>query len=74
MSRLLSGGMGRPGALREFLHDEAVGGVALLIGAVAALVWANVAPGSYESLLAHQLDLGRRRRCTSTCATGSTTG
>jgi len=47
--RLLSGGMGRPGALREFLHDEAVGGVALLIGAVAALVWANVSPGGYES-------------------------
>ena len=41
--------MGRPGALREFLHDEAVGGVALLIGAVAALVWANVSPGGYES-------------------------
>ena len=47
--RLLSGGMGRPGALREFLHDEAVGGVALLIGAIAALVWANVSPGGYES-------------------------
>ena len=47
--RLLSGGMGRPGALREFLHDEVVGGVALLIGAVAALVWANVSPGGYES-------------------------
>jgi NhaA family Na+:H+ antiporter len=41
--------MGRPGALREFLHDEAVGGVALLIGAIAALVWANVSPGGYES-------------------------
>jgi len=41
--------MGRPGALREFLHDEVVGGVALLIGAVAALVWANVSPGGYES-------------------------
>ena len=41
--------MRRPGALREFLHDEAVGGVALLIGAVAALVWANVSPGGYES-------------------------
>ena len=41
--------MGRPGALREFLHDEAVGGVALLIGAVAALVWANVSLAGYEA-------------------------
>jgi len=36
-------------ALREFLHDEAVGGVALLLGAVAALIWANVSIDGYES-------------------------
>jgi NhaA family Na+:H+ antiporter len=36
-------------ALREFLHDEAVGGVALLIGAVAALIWANVSIAGYET-------------------------
>ena len=34
-------------ALAEFIHDELVGGVALLIATVAALLWANLAPGSY---------------------------
>ena len=41
--------MNRLDALREFLHDEAVGGVALLLGAVAALIWANVSIDGYES-------------------------
>ncbi|WCB91925.1 Na(+)/H(+) antiporter NhaA [Baekduia alba] len=41
--------MNRLDALREFLHDEAVGGVALLAGAIAALIWANVSVDGYES-------------------------
>jgi NhaA family Na+:H+ antiporter len=48
----------RPGALREFLHDEAAGGVALLAAAVAALVWANVASDSYVSFWHRHLDVG----------------
>jgi NhaA family Na+:H+ antiporter len=31
----------RRGPLTEFLHDEAAGGVVLLVAAVAAIVWAN---------------------------------
>lgn len=38
----------RLGALREYLHDEAVGGVALLLGVVAALLWANLDTAGYE--------------------------
>ena len=36
--------------LRRFLDIEAAGGVALVVAAVAALVWANAWPGSYESV------------------------
>lgn len=43
--------------LRRFLHDEAAGGVALLAATGAALVWANVAPGSYEHAWHGDLDL-----------------
>ena len=43
--------------LRRFLHDEAAGGVALLVATVVALVWANVAPGSYEHTWHGDLDL-----------------
>ncbi|MEO6885136.1 MAG: Na+/H+ antiporter NhaA [Jatrophihabitantaceae bacterium] len=46
-------------ALREFLADEAAGGVLLLVAAVAALIWANSAgAGSYVSLWEHHLTLG----------------
>lgn len=34
--------------LQEFLHTEAAGGIVVLIAAVAALVWANVAFDTYE--------------------------
>jgi Na+:H+ antiporter, NhaA family len=44
--------------LVRFLHDEAAGGVALLVATVAALAWANAAAGSYESLWGHALDVG----------------
>jgi Na+:H+ antiporter, NhaA family len=38
------------GPLQDFLRLEASGGVVLLAATAAALVWANVAPGSYEDL------------------------
>jgi hypothetical protein len=36
--------------LREFLRTETGGAAVLLAAAVAALVWVNVDPSSYESL------------------------
>lgn len=36
--------------LADTLRDERTGGVLLLIGAVAALLWANLAPDSYEAV------------------------
>ena len=53
--------------IREFLHDEAAGGLVLLAATIVALVWANSGL-DYDGLLAHR---ARRR---STCTTGSTTG
>jgi NhaA family Na+:H+ antiporter len=48
------------GALKEFLHDEAAGGVALLIAAAVALIWANSgAAASYVEFWHHLLTLGR---------------
>ena len=44
--------------IAEFLHDEATGGVALVIGTAAALIWANVAPDGYSSLWKEKLDVG----------------
>jgi NhaA family Na+:H+ antiporter len=44
--------------LARFLHDEAAGGIALLLATACALAWANVAGGSYASAWAHGLDLG----------------
>jgi NhaA family Na+:H+ antiporter len=41
--------------LVEFLHEEAASGIAVLAGAVAALVWANLAGGSYETFWAREL-------------------
>jgi NhaA family Na+:H+ antiporter len=43
--------------LLRFLHDEAAGGVALLVATAAALAWANVAAGGYASLWGHTLDV-----------------
>ena len=47
----------RLGALREYLHDEAVGGIALLVGVVVALIWANVDVGGYERTWHRELDV-----------------
>ena len=45
--------------LAEFLHEESVGGVALLVATVAALVWANaIGEGSYTSFWETGLTLG----------------
>lgn len=43
--------------LREFLRWEASGGVVLLLATLAALVWANLAVGSYEGLWAERVRL-----------------
>jgi NhaA family Na+:H+ antiporter len=43
------------GPLVEFLREEAAGGIAVLVGAVAALVWANGWSGGYESFWASEL-------------------
>ena len=42
----------------DFLHDEAVGGLALVLAALAAVVWANLAGGGYEDVWTAQLDAG----------------
>ncbi len=34
--------------MQRFLHVEAAGGIVLLAATIAALVWANVAAGSYH--------------------------
>ncbi len=45
--------------LRDFLHDEAVGGVLLLLAAVIALIWANSpAAVSYQDFWHHELTVG----------------
>jgi len=45
--------------LAEYLHDEAAGGIVLLVGAVAALVWANSPlSDAYFDLWHAHLDLG----------------
>lgn len=49
----------RWGRLRRFVHDEAAGGVVLLVAAVAALVWANSpAAAGYEALWHLRLTVG----------------
>ena len=44
--------------LTDFLHDEAAGGVALMVAAVAALVWANAWSDSYVSFWHRELTVG----------------
>jgi Na+:H+ antiporter, NhaA family len=41
--------------LSRFLHIEAAGGVLLVLACIAALVWANVSPASYESFLSTEV-------------------
>src|SRR3954471_18470407 len=43
--------------LTEFLHEEAAGGIVLLLATVVALVWANTATEGYTTLWDHELDL-----------------
>jgi NhaA family Na+:H+ antiporter len=46
-------------SLREFIHDEAFGGILLLVCALAALLWANSPWGdSYDALWSTELTLG----------------
>jgi Na+:H+ antiporter, NhaA family len=47
----------RRDALAEFLHDEAAGGVALVLATGAALVWANVAGHGYETFWHRHVDV-----------------
>jgi NhaA family Na+:H+ antiporter len=42
----------------DFVSIEALGGLVLLVGAVAALVWANAATGSYADFWHHHLSVG----------------
>ncbi len=42
----------------EFLHDEAAGGIALVIATVIALAWANTAPAGYTAVWEHVLTVG----------------
>src|SRR5918993_2761741 len=46
-------------SLREFIHDEAFGGILLLVCALAALIWANSPWGeTYDALWSAELTLG----------------
>ena len=50
---------GRVGAVFQgFLRTEASGGILLLAAAAAALVWANIASGSYERLWSTSMTIG----------------
>ncbi|HYD10674.1 MAG TPA: Na+/H+ antiporter NhaA [Acidimicrobiales bacterium] len=51
MSLIVTAGRSLPKPVRRFLETEAAGGVVLVVAAIVALVWANVWPHSYESLL-----------------------
>jgi Na+:H+ antiporter, NhaA family len=57
MTAGLQGARERIDAATEYLRDETVGGIALLVGAVAALVWANIGD-SYLSFWHTDLTLG----------------
>lgn len=46
-------------ALQDFLHDEAAGGIVLVVGALVAVVWANSpAFESYTDFWGQYLTLG----------------
>src|SRR5512144_1289482 len=54
-----SGSLGRLDALREFLHAEAAGGIALAVAAMVALAWANSpVGGSYAAFWQHEVTVG----------------
>lgn len=42
----------------DFVAVEATGALVLVAAVVGALAWANIAPGSYESVWSHELTLG----------------
>jgi Na+:H+ antiporter, NhaA family len=44
-------------ALRDFVHTEAAGGAAMLVGVLVALVWANGFADSYHEVVEHRLHL-----------------
>jgi NhaA family Na+:H+ antiporter len=44
--------------LREFLATESSGGIVLLAATIAALLWANLFGGSYDSFWSTRLDIG----------------
>lgn len=48
----------RAEALAEFLREETTGGKILLVAAAAALIWANVASGSYDDFWHSHLAIG----------------
>ncbi|MEZ5407520.1 MAG: Na+/H+ antiporter NhaA [Acidimicrobiales bacterium] len=52
VERLVRRVFGRRPPLLDFIHDELAGGLVLLVATALALVWANLAPGTYESLWA----------------------
>src|SRR5918998_2595859 len=46
-------------SLREFIHDEAFGGILLLVCALVALIWANSPRGeTYDAVWSTELTLG----------------
>jgi NhaA family Na+:H+ antiporter len=54
--RALGSNLTRP--LREFLATESSGGIVLLASTIAALLWANLFGGSYDSFWSTRLDIG----------------
>ncbi len=56
--RVMRGVFARRPPLMDFIHDEMVGGLVLAAATVLALTWANLWPGSYESLWGWDLSLG----------------
>ena len=48
----------RPSAVGEFLSTETFGGIVLLAAVAAAIIWANLAPGSYRTFWSHELTVG----------------
>lgn len=57
MTLQTASGMDERGPLRAFLRTETGSAAFLLVAAVAALIWANAAPGSYESWWSTPLSL-----------------
>ncbi|MEZ5412163.1 MAG: Na+/H+ antiporter NhaA [Acidimicrobiales bacterium] len=48
----------RRSPLVDFVHDELVGGLVLVLATMVALVWANLWPGGYESLWSWEPPIG----------------